>query len=68
MTTPGGDLPSTICAPGDHVWQNIAPVPLPEADTQPDTPTAMVATHRCSICGVVGMMEILNDGRPQRRP
>jgi hypothetical protein len=66
MTTPGEDLPSTICAPGDHVWRHIEAVPLPQADAEHET--AMVATHRCTACGVTGMMEILNDGRPQRRP
>jgi hypothetical protein len=66
MTNPGDDLPSTICAPGDHVWQHIDEVPLPEADAEHATP--IVPTHRCSVCGVAGMMEVLNDGRPQRAP
>jgi hypothetical protein len=66
MTETGDDLPEQICAPGDHDWQQIDPAePLPESE---DLPAPLIATHRCQICGVLGMMEILNDGRPPQHP
>jgi hypothetical protein len=66
MHESGDDRPAMVCPPGDHRWVHLESAALPEAADAPPTP--LVATHRCRICGVSGMMEILNDGRPQRDP
>jgi hypothetical protein len=69
------DRPALICAPGDHDWEYIDAGDL-RADENPDDSeketlspdSAVVPTHRCRRCQVMGMMEILNDGRSQAAP